>query len=301
MSSIIIFRRGVLFVCCSAILAGCAGGVQYRFAPPSEQNVVPVKGLPDRATVMEMVDRLGDDCAKPDSLILILKTLDSHVAYQVSVNSGEARFYKAVSAQEVPSYYWEKFTPTRQKGTDILGCCMYGACLGYGGHLTSRWGFEGERRFACEDEDRVLVSYQKMESVVAGGRVQESESGMSLKFVMDDEVIQVKDSWGYYTPITLENHSRIRYYLASDSQVVGCAPDKKGSKAEPIVVVYDLEKGASWGARMAVPEKIQYDDFAVSSNGALCVMLVSKKGDYRLLRYDAIEFSKAVKLFTARQ
>jgi len=301
----------VVSLCC-VILGGCgAGNIVYRFEPPDKYQAVPIKGIPEKAEVIEMVDRLIGDCAQEDSLVLIVKEPKQLSAYHVSVLSGEASFLTVVTEPPTSSFYWEKFSQTGKTAGDVASGCFSTGCSMLGGHMShvsERWGFEGERRFACKSEDRVLTSFQYVQKKeYTGGGTSDlyehtyADYGQTLKFVINDNVAEISQANGYFGCANKGNTTRIRYYMMSDGNVLGCTPDERGSVGLTNVIVYDLKKSASWGAEMLMPATYLYDDFAVTPDGSLAVMLVGKPGHYQLLKYDASTLAKAARLYTTKQ
>ena len=303
-----VFAYAVVVSFCCIILSGCAGNIVYRFDPPDQYQAIPIKGLPEEAKVIEMVDRLTGDCAQQDSLVLIVKETKQLAVYNVSVSSGEATFLSVATEPPTKSFYWEKFSQTGKTAGDVASGCFSSGCFALVGgrmsHVSERWGFEGERRFACDSDDRVLTSVQYVEKKEYAGagigttiEYTYADAGVVLKYVINDEVVEISQASGYFQVSNKENTRKIRYYLMSDGNVLGCAPDEKGSVGLTNVIVYDLQKKASWGTEMLMPGKHLYNDFAVTSDGALAVMLVGKPGSYQLLEYEAIALGKATKLF----
>ncbi len=303
--------RLAIVAICLIMVCGCAKRViTFRFEPPAEYRVIPVKGLPEDAKAIEMVDRLLDDCAETDSLVIVVEEEDMPIAYKVSIVTGEANIYRDVKEPETKTYYWENFNQTGKTKGDILSGCLHSGCAIFGGsvaHTSERWGFEGERRFDCRSDDRVLTSYQYLEKkeysqdMVYQYESTSWESGMTLKFVIGGDVVEINTARGYFEPSNKENTRRIRYYRIADGNVLGCAPDQKGPVGITNFILYDVNKQESWGAEMPMPEDYLYNDFAVTGDKAYGAMLAGNPGSYQLLVYDAVLLSKAVKLFKTIQ
>lgn len=254
------------------LLVGCGTHeVRYTFTPP-EPQVVDLTGLPEKAKIAAVTDRIGNDCAKGDTLFMVVEEKNVRQLYKVSTQTGKATPIGPFSEKDVYMAHWDVLDEKKQESGEecIQSCLMATPCGG-----TYKYGFNASRNLDCNGTNKVLISYSYAyteENWGSGIIYSSSKSAATNKFMINGNIVEIKDAQGFdWTFGSKGNIRQSRYYLINENQVIASVP---WDKQQTDMFAIDLKEKTSWGADFDLEKSYEYVDFGLTPDKKTCVFFL---------------------------
>ena len=298
------------------ILSGCGSSIEYSFVEPVSKDVK-IEGLEKNDVIIELSDSYKDVYTDGKEFwVVIEKNKSTQKLGEESSNYfiGKIDFSTGLISNltklnnydiDEKSIYWsvsqEDYHGIGQKILNFFGSGDSRKWYVFDGSKYI-WGYKNNQilyGYAWNDNSKVVSENAKYKTISTS-----EDRAIYTTFQNGEQTIFITNTFGYPHFIDDGNHTakKSRIYKINEKTFIGMQPSNLTSSDEICFFTYELNNqtgmGSSYGAK---PKNLNgyYIDAAVDKEGNQVGVIYMKSGKYTLKKYDAMEFAKSIKNFTA--